>query len=414
MYNSFIILLALAALLTFINSRYLKLPLTIGLMILGITLSIILMLVKHFLPDFFVLIPDIVHDIDFKNFLMNGILSFLMFAGSVRIDLKELSVERISVFMFSIFGTAISTLIIGTLTYLVFNLLELNISLLYCMLFGALISPTDPIAVMAIFKNFRIRKDISIKIEGESLFNDGIGIVIFLTVLNLINGGSDGFLLSKTALLFLREVGGGIAFGIIIGWISLQFLKELKQDADSGVMATLVVATGGYAMANILEVSGVLAMVAAGLTIGNWVNKNAEEETKKLISGFWEVIDSVFNSSLFVLMGMAIVLVDSTKINIIAAVCGIIIVLIARFVSVSIPYFIVDKSIKKFPWIDIKTVTVMTWSGLRGALAFALALSLVDDPHGNFIIFLTYCVVAFSIIVQGLTIPSIVKAMKWQ
>ncbi len=412
MYQSFMILLALATLFTFINSRFLKLPLTIGLMILGMGLSVILIFIKYYFPSVFAVVPDIVHGIDFEKFLMNGILSFLLFAGSVHIDLKELNKERIPVFMFSILGTILSTIIIGYLTYFAFSMIGMDFPLLYCMLFGALISPTDPIAVLGIFGHYKVDRDLSIKIEGESLFNDGIGIVIFITVLNLIEGNSDGFSLTETSLLFLREAGGGIAFGMIIGWVALFFVKRLKDDADSSIMATLVVATGGYALAGIINVSGALAMVAAGLLIGNWVHKHAELNTKQFIDGFWEVIDSVFNSSLFVLMGMAIVLVDPTEINIIAAIFAIVIVLIGRFISVTIPYFIVDKHIKKFPWVDIKIISVMTWSGLRGALAFALALSIDESEHGNFFIFLTYCVVAFSIIVQGLTIPKVIKALK--
>lgn len=412
MYQSFILLLGIATLFTFINSRYMKLPLTIGLMILGMILSGVLIIIKFTLPQFFTVIPDIVEDIDFEHFLMNGILSFLLFAGAVHIDIKELRKERIPVFSFAVFGTLLSTFIIGYLTFIAFGALGLDFSFLHCLLFGALISPTDPIAVLGIFGHFKVRKDISIKIEGESLFNDGIGIVIFITILNLIDGNSDGFSLTETSLLFLREAGGGVVFGIVIGWISLLFLKQLNKDPDNTIMATLVVATGGYALANIIEVSGPLAMVSAGLIIGNWVHKHAEKETERLINSFWKVIDIVFNSSLFVLMGMAIVLIDPAEINIMAGLFAIVIVIIGRFISVTIPYFIVDKRVRKFPWVNIKMVTIMTWSGLRGALAFALALTIDESEHGHFYIFITYCVVAFSIIVQGLTIPKLIKALK--
>ncbi len=406
------ILLALATMFTLINYRFLKLPLTIGLMILGMILSGALFFVKYFTPEFFGEIPSIVHNIDFQNFVMNGILSFLLFAGSIHIDLKELKKERISVFMFSIFGTLISTVVIGYLIYFGFGMIGVNFSILHCLLFGALISPTDPIAVLGIFGHSNIRKDITIKIEGESLFNDGIGIVIFITLLNLIEGNGDGFSLTETSLLFLRQAGGGIVFGMVIGWVAVQFLKQLKNDSDSSVMTTLVVVTGGYALANLLEVSGALAMVASGLLIGNWVHKSAPRKTEATIASFWKVIDSVFNSSLFVLMGMAVVLVNPAKISFMAPIIAIVVVIIGRFVSVIIPYYIVDKRIKHFPWVNIKMVTIMTWSGLRGALAFALALSIPLTEGGNFFIFLTYCVVAFSIIVQGLTIPKLIAALK--
>ena len=413
MYQSFMILLALATLLTFINYRYLKLQLTIGLMILGIGISIIMIGIRHYFPFTFALIPDVIEKIDFQNFLMNGILSFLLFAGSVHIDIKNLKKEKIPVFVFAVFGTILSTIVIGTLSYHVFGFIGLDIPLLHCMLFGALISPTDPIAVIAIFKSYNVRKDISTTVEGESLFNDGVGIVIFITILHLIKGGSASFSYSETALLFLREAVGGIFFGLLIGWISLLFLKKLKHDAKSAVMATLVVATGGYALANYFEVSGALAMVAAGLTIGHWSNTKATKETKVLLDSFWEVIDTVFNSSLFVLIGMMIiVIVDPSEMNFGAAGLAVLIVLFGRFVSVLLPYLLVYKHSKVFPWINFKIVTVLTWSGLRGALAFALALSIDDAYNKDFFVFLTYCVVAFSIIVQGLTIPKVIKTLK--
>ena len=413
MYQSFMILLALATLLTFINYRYLKLQLTIGLMILGIGISIIMIGIRQYFPFTFALIPDVVEKIDFQNFLMNGILSFLLFAGSVHIDIKHLSKQRMPVFVFAVFGTILSTIIIGTLSYYIFGFIGLDIPILHCMLFGALISPTDPIAVLAIFKSYNVRKDISTTVEGESLFNDGVGIVIFITVLHLIKGGSESFSYTETAMLFLREAVGGVAFGLFVGWVSLFFLNKLKYDAKSAVMATLVVATGGYALANYLEISGALAMVAAGLVIGNWANTKASKNIKSLLDGFWEVIDTVFNSSLFVLIGMMIiVIVDPSEMNFGAAGLAILIVLFGRFVSVLIPYITVYKHSKIFPWVNFKIVTILTWSGLRGALAFALALSIDDAYNKDFFVFLTYCVVAFSIIVQGLTIPKVIKVMK--
>lgn len=226
MYQAFIILLALATLLTFINYRYLKFPLTIGLMIQGLSISIIMIGIRHFFPFNFTIIPDLVEKIDFQDFLMNGILSFLLFAGSIHIDIKNLNKERVPVLVFAIIGTLISTIIIGTLSFYIFGLLGLSIPFLYCLLFGALISPTDPIAVLAIFKNYNVRKDISTTVEGESLLNDGIGIVIFITVLHLIKGGMESFSYTETLLLFLREAIGGVAFGLIIGWVAVLFLKN--------------------------------------------------------------------------------------------------------------------------------------------------------------------------------------------
>jgi len=412
MYQSFIILLGIATLFTLINIRFLKLPLTIGLMMLGILLSGLLLVVKFVSPVLFSEIPDIVKDIDFEKFLMNGILSFLLFAGAMHIDIKELRKERASVYTFAILGTVISTFIIGYLLYFVFGLLGLNLPLLHCLLFGALISPTDPIAVLGIFNKYKVRKDISVKIEGESLFNDGVGIVLFLTFLSLIDGNSNGFSLTQTSILFLRQIIGGSVFGLLLGWLSIQFLKQLKHDSDSSIMTTLLIATGGYSLAIMLEVSGPLTMVFSGLIVGNWIHTHSKQSTQIVINNFWKVIDTIFNSSLFVLMGMAVLLINPSQINLIAAAITILVVLVGRFVSVAIPYTVLDKKVKKFPWINIKMVTIMTWSGLRGALAFALALSIDNPQLGPFFIFLTYCVVSFSIIVQGLTIPKLIKLLK--
>ncbi len=411
MYQAFMVLLAVAMLFTFINQKFLKLQPTIGLMILGMLMSGILLLIKEFDPGLFNQFPHIVKQIDFRSFVMNGILSFLLFAGAIHINVEALNKERLTVFMFSILGTVISTLVVGYLSYFGFNMLGLSIPILHCMLFGALISPTDPIAVLAIFKNYGVRQDITIKIEGESLFNDGIGIVLFITVAHLMQSGHADFSMSEVFLLFLREAGGGIAFGLALGGAANYMLKLMKNDPESAILTTLVVVTGGYALASFLDISGALAMVAAGLMMGSWINKYALEATQQMVSTFWKILDGVFNSVLFVLMGLVILLIDPTVINFTAAGLVIVVVLIARFVSVSIPYVLVDKRVKRFPWFNLRIVTVMTWSGLRGALAFALALSVDPDYHGHFFIFITYCVVAFSIIVQGLTIGRVVKKL---
>jgi CPA1 family monovalent cation:H+ antiporter len=412
MYQAFMVLLAVAMLFTFVNQKFLKLQLTIGLMILGMIMSGILLLFKVFDPPLFHQFPHIVKEIDFRSFVMNGILSFLLFAGAIHINVEALNKERLTVFMFSILGTVISTLVVGYLSYYGFQLLGITIPLLQCMLFGALISPTDPIAVLAIFKDYQVRQDISIKIEGESLFNDGIGIVLFITVSQLLQGDSSDFSMWEVSMLFLREAVGGIAFGIVLGFGANYMLKLMKNDPESAILTTLVVATGGYAVASLLDISGALAMVAAGLMVGSWVNKHALKETQNLVGTFWKILDSIFNSVLFVLMGLVILLIDPSVLNFAAAGLVVIIVLVARFISVSIPYVLVDKRVGHFPWFNAKVVSVMTWSGLRGALAFALALSVSTDYHGHFFIFITYCVVAFSIIVQGLTIGKLVKKMK--
>lgn len=413
MYNSFIELLAISTLFILINAKLLKLPTTIGLMILGIGLSIFYLFVNYIDPSFAESVPKILDNIDFHDFLLDIILGFLLFAGAIHINLKELNMERVPVFVFAVIGTLISTFVVGYLSYLVFNMLGLNIPLMYCMLFGALISPTDPIAVISIFKNYNVKSSLSIKIEGESLFNDGIGIVFFITILNMINTGSGGINLLETAVLFFREAIGGIVFGLFVGWVALFILKKIIYQSKFAILTTMVVASAGYSIANYLEISGALAMVAAGLIIGNWLHKRSNENINHDVSAFWEIIDDVFNSMLFVLMGISIVLIDVQSINILAAAITIIIVLFSRFVSVSIPYSLIRIRKGGIFKNDFKVISILTWSGLRGGLAFALALSIGDLPNGHFIIFITYSVAAFSIIVQGLTIGKLVKKMNF-
>ena len=409
MYYSFILLLSISTFFTIINRKYLKLPATIGILLLGMLLSLLVLGFKLISPDIYEKIPHILRHIDFHDFLMNIILGFLLFAGALHINLKALQQEKWSVFLFAVFGTAISTLIIGFAGFYIFHLIGFNIPLLYCLLFGSLISPTDPIAVLSIFKNYNIDKSLSIKIEGESLFNDGIGIVFFLTILSIIQAGSENFSIASTSLLFAREAIGGIAYGWLIGSIAKFFLKETQDDAKAAVMVTLVLVTGGWALADLIEVSAALAMVTAGITVGQWIHHKAPLELKNLAFTFWDIMDEIFNNTLFVLMGLAIILIDPEVISFNLAVIAILIVLLARMVSVSIPIFILNANEKGKSKANFKLISILTWSGLRGALAFALALSLQDMPNGHTIVFLTYSVAAFSIIIQGLSVGKLLK-----
>lgn len=413
MYYSFILLLSISTLFTIINRKYLKLPATIGILLLGMFLSISVLGFKLIDPKVYEGIPHILRQINFHDFLMNIILGFLLFAGALHVNLKALKKEKWSVFLFAVFGTAISTIFIGFAGFYIFQLIGIDIPLLYCFLFGSLISPTDPIAVLSIFKNYNIDKSLSIKIEGESLFNDGIGIVFFLTILSIIqaDGQADGqdFNFTTTALLFAREAIGGIFFGWIMGKIAQFFIKQTQDDAKTAVMVTLVLVMGGWALADFIEVSAALAMVTAGITVGQWIHHKSPEELKKLAFTFWDIIDEIFNNTLFVLMGLAIILIDPAVISFKLATTTIIIVLVARMVSVSIPIFLLNSNKKRDKKGSFKLISILTWSGLRGALAFALALSLQDMPYGHTIIFLTYSVAAFSIIVQGLSIGKLLK-----
>ncbi|RLD67492.1 MAG: sodium:proton antiporter [Bacteroidetes bacterium] len=412
MYNSIIILLAISSLFLLINAKLLKLPTSIGLLILGMLSSVILLILKACSPDTYAHIPHILEQLNFNYFLMQIILPFLLFAGAIHVDISELKKQKISVFVFSIFSTLISTIVVGYLSYLAFNMIGIDLPLMYCMLLGALISPTDPIAVLSIFKSYNVRSSLSIKVEGESLFNDGVGVVIFLTISGIIAQEGGGMEVGEIASLFLGEVFGGIGFGLLVGWIAIKILKQIEIPKYA-IQTTILITTICYALAGHIEVSGPLAMVAAGLLIGNYLHTKAKPDIKREISTSWEVIDDVFNSMLFVLMGFQMSNLDMDVVSISAGIAMIIIVILARFISVSIPYSIIAVDKHKARFIPgLKEVTILTWSGLRGGLAFALALSLIDAPGGEFIIFITYVVAAFSIIVQGLSIGKLVKILK--
>lgn len=412
MYDSFIALLAISSLFLLIDTKLLKLPTSIGLLILGMVYSITLIGLKLVTPDIYGKLPHLLDKLDFNYFLMDIILPFLLFAGALNVDISELDKQKLPVFIFAIFGTLISTLLVGYSGYLIFNALGIDLPLLYCMLFGALISPTDPIAVLSIFKNYSVQKSLVMKIEGESLFNDGIGVVIFITISGMIGAKGGNIDLNQTLLLFLREAVGGIFFGLIVGWHAIYLLKKTNI-SKSAIIITLLIATFSYSLADELGVSGPLAMVAAGLLVGNWMHSSANQDIRHDTIAFWEVIDEVFNAMLFVLMGYSITQLDPQVMSISAGIIAIIIVLLSRFISVGIPYTLMGFGTNKTKLNpEFKEITVLTWSGLRGGLAFALSLSLIDQPGGHFIIYITYVVVAFSIVVQGLTIGKLVTKLK--
>jgi len=412
MYDSIIALLAMSLLFLLINAKILKLPSTIGLLILGMLFSLTELGIKNYIPAFFDEIPHLIGQLDFKYFLMDMILPFLLFAGAIHINFSELKRQKWSVFMFAFFSTLISTLLVGYLSFTIFNLLGIDLPLLYCMLFGALISPTDPIAVLSIFKNYNVRRSLTMKIEGESLFNDGLGIVVFIAISGMIGSDNASVAPGEIVLLFLREAVGGIAFGLLVGWGAIFILKKIAVNKYA-IYTTLLIATFSYSIANHLEVSGALAMVAAGIMIGNWMHTKASDEIRNETTKYWELTDELFNTMLFVLMGFSIIQINFDVISISAGIAAIIIVLFARFISVSIPYSLIGINKHKTEFRHgIAEVAVLTWSGLRGGLAFALALSLINVEGGQFIIYITYSVAVFSIIVQGLSIGKLVTALK--
>lgn len=411
MFESFSIIFTIAALFNFINYKWLKLPTTIGLMILSLVLIIPITISKSVFPTLYTFFCDIIVNADFKTLLLDGVLSFLLFAGALHVNLSTLAKEKKSIFLFATLSVLISTFLVGGLLFFGAQIFSLNLPFIHALLFGALISPTDPIAVMAILKEANISKSLGIKIEGESLFNDGIGVVVFSGILLIANatGEHNGAEIgAEIGALFLEEVIGGLAYGFAIGFVGLKCIQSLKDNSQLAVMITLAVVMGGTAGAFILHISAPLAMVVSGLLIGNKIHINEDENPiQKGINSFWEILDDVFNGILFVLIGLAIHLLNFNTNYVVLGVIAIVIVLFSRYISVLLPYSLLKHKEEK----PSKTITILTWGGLRGGISIALALSLGKELSGDLILHITYIIVLFSIIVQGLSIGKLVKRL---
>ena len=409
MLEPFVFVLALAAFFSYINYRFLKLPNTIGLMILALVFAAGMAVLELFDPVLFHRTCEIVRDIDFRTVLMDVMLSLLLFAGAGEVKLKDLSQEKFSVLILATVGVLISTLVVGVICYYLFAAFSLNISFLYCLVFGALISPTDPVAVLAILKNSRISKALETKIAGESLFNDGIGVVVFITLLNLAQTGGADFSLGEVVWLLSLEVGGGVAFGIALGQLGYLLLRSISEEPRIQILLSISMVTGGYALASALHLSGPLAMVITGLIIANRGEHHFEPGSRKAMEIFWSVMDEILNAVLFVLIGLEILIIPVPMGNlIIAALVVWVVVVFGRFVAVSASYESVKRSLDLSV---LKSILVLTWGGLRGGISIALALSLPESETGYTLIFLTYSVVVLSILLQGLSIGKLVQKL---
>ncbi|MGL4793144.1 MAG: cation:proton antiporter, partial [Aeromonas jandaei] len=338
------------------------------------------------------------------------------FAGGLGINLKALRSQKWEITILAIIATLLSTFIIGYGFWFIAKLLGWELPLVYCMLFGALISPTDPIAVLAIVKKMKAPPQIAIQIEGESLFNDGVGLVIFATVFAVAFGGVEPTF-GSVAGLFLHEALGGILFGAVLGVIA-HVMISATDDGSLELLLTLCIPTAGFAFANMIGVSGALAMVVTGIMIGNWTRHSGfSEQSSHHLDHFWELMDQFLNALLFLLIGLALVLLDLAWHDWVLLVIAVPLCLAARFISVSVPYL----AFRKFRTYNTFSVRILTWGGLRGGLAMAMALALPSGvmmipSHGvdlrQVILVMTYAVVMFSIVVQGMTITPMIAAAK--
>ncbi len=409
LFQSFTIIIGIAALFSYVNHKFFKLPMTIGLMILSLIFAGVLVIIGKLNKDVLTQTCEVVTTLDFRLLLMDIMLSFLLFAGALHVNAKSLRKERTSVLTFATVSVLISTFLVGFLSQWILDLVGFSVPLTYCLLFGALISPTDPIAVLAILKSSNAPKSLETKISGESLFNDGVGVVVFLSILMVHENGFANFEIGETLQLLAEEALGGIAFGAVLGYVGYFILKSIEDAPRIEVLITIAITTGGYGLSSILHVSGPLAMVVAGLVIGNKLIavKDASESSNQ-VSEFWEMLDEILNAVLFVLIGLEIIALPENINYILSGLILIPIVLIARFISVAAPIGLMKRdSIQKS-----KTVAMLTWGGLRGGISIALALSLPSSEFRDLVILITYTIVVFSILFQGLSIGWLTKKLK--
>jgi len=401
------IVISISALFAYINYRFIGLPTTIGVMIVAMLMSLLVLLLGVFgFANFHEQVKLLLAGIDFNKTLMHGMLSFLLFAGAMHVNLQDLSKQKWVIISLATVGVCLSTALVGIATYYLVGLLVGEMPFIYCLLFGALISPTDPIAVMATVKRLGISADLETTIAGESLFNDGVGVVVFVVLLMLLQN-PDHVSASHVALVFLEEAGGGIVFGLVLGGIGF-FLTNSIDNYKVEVLITLALVMGGYSLAMYLHTSGPIAIVVAGLLTGNVSREHAmSDETRQSVDDFWELIDEVFNVILFALIGLEMLIIPFASDWLWTGLCLIVVVVLVRVVSVGIPIKLISLKTKTAPHL----IKILVWGGLRGGISVALALSLPIGEFRDLILFLTYVVVVFSIVVQGLTIGPFIRRL---
>lgn len=400
------IVISLTAGFAYLNHRFIGLPVTIGVMVMALVFSLFLhslnLLGFHFEDH----AARWLSSIDFNKTLLHGMLSYLLFAGALHVKLDDLHDQKLTIGILATVGTVVSTFLVGAITWWVLGLLGVALPFIMCLVFGALISPTDPIAVLGILKNAKAPKSLEVKITGESLFNDGVGVVIFLVLAEIATGIHEPTV-SHIAGLFAQEAIGGTIFGLALGALGYGLLKSIDR-YQVEVIITLALVTGGYALANALHLSGPIAIVVAGLVIGNQGRKFAmSEKTREHLDLFWELLDEILNAVLFVLIGLEVLVLTFTQEYLLASLALIPLILLCRLTAIGLPMAILRRVRAFTPG----AVWLMTWGGLRGGISVALALSLPSGPERDVILAITYAVVVFSIVVQGLTMEKLVKRL---
>jgi Na+:H+ antiporter len=401
------VLITVAAICGYANHRFLRLPATTGTLLVALAASLLVLLAETFVPAWHLkaLFARFLDEIDFNKALMHGMLCFLLFAGALHLDLEGLLENKWTIGSFSTVSVLISTFIVGVLTWWVLGVLGVDISFVACLVFGALISPTDPIAVMGLLKELKAPRSLEAQIAGESLFNDGVSVVVFfalVSVAGLSEATTPDVLVSASGLVtfFVREVVGGVALGLGLGYLGYRAVKSID-DHPLELLITLALVMFTYALAFWIHVSGPIAVVVAGLLIGNPGRQFAmSANTRQHVDAFWSMIDGILNAVLFLLLGLAAFALPFSRGVVVAALIAIPVVLAARFVSVAIPVAMMSLGGRYVRGL----IPVLTWSGLRGGISVAMMLSLPRFPGRDYALACTYAVVVFSILAQGLTV----------
>lgn len=400
------LLIIVSALYSYINARFIKLPGTIGIITVAIVGSLITLLVDRLDPGIARYLTLLAKHINFSTTVLNVMLGFLLFAGAFNLSTRKLKKEMVPVLILSTLGVILSTAIFGTLFFWVTGLLDIKIPFMYCLLFGALVSPTDPVAVGAIIKHSKLPANLSTIISGESLFNDGVGLVLFVLILEVTQSGVDNINFGKAVILFVQEVFGGIAMGAITGYLAFRLMKSIN-DFQTIVLVSLALVMFNSVMATYLHLSIPLSVVTAGLFAGGRsINADNKEHSHEALEKFWGLIDEMLNTILFVMIGLQMINLPYINYYWLAGAIGIVIILGARWLSIMLPLTFLRRSLN----INYSSINILTWAGLRGGISIALALTLPSSPYRHLILSGAYFIVIFSIIVQGLTLNKVINA----
>ncbi|SEB04304.1 cation:proton antiporter [Pedobacter hartonius] len=407
-FTTITLLFTISSIISYINHRYVKLPGTIGIMVIAIVLSIMILIAGKSFPLVYSFIRELSSSIDFTRTLLDVMLAFLLFASALHFDFEKLKTHKIPVLILSTVGVIGSTTIFGFLFYWTLPFFGIDIPILYCLLFGALISPTDPVAVLSILKKSKIPNSLETIIGGESLFNDGVGILLFVTLRELTENTDVVFTWSHTLQLFAQEVFGGLALGLASGFLCILLIKKAGE-LQIILMITISMVMGISVLGSLLHVSIPLAAVIAGLMLSNIELGESESSShiKGLVDKIWGLIDDLLNTILFVMIGLQIVSIHFYSAYWLISILAIVFVLLARGISITLPAILLRRTLE----IPYKRIGIIIWAGLRGGISVALALSLPFSEFKPMIVSVSYIIVIFSIVVQGLTLNQVVNKL---